>query len=74
MLSADKKDLLFNADKIAARNERMPKELDLYKSIIMNLYKDYRLLKGFTSTPKMDELKEVLNDFNGSKIIGIILS
>jgi hypothetical protein len=74
MLSSDKKDLLFNADKIIARNERIPKELDLYKSIIVNLYKDYRLLKGFKSVPKMEDIKKVLEDFDGEKLIGLILS
>lgn len=74
MLSTDKKDLLFNAEKIIARNDRIPKELDLYKSIIVNLYRDYRLLKGYNSTPKMDDLKKMLDDFDADRILNIILS
>ena len=74
MLSQDKKNLLFNADKIVKRNASIPKELEMYKSIIASLYRDYRLLKGHTSTPNMQTLKEYLKNFDKENILKLILS
>lgn len=74
MLSKDKKDLLFNSEKILERHERSPKEINLYKSIILNLYKDYRIMTGFKSTPRLEELRGALSDFNFDVIISLILN
>lgn len=73
-LSSDKKELLFNAEKIIKRNETIPKQLKLYKSMVVDLYKDFRLLKGNKGMPRLEELEQILEDFNKEKVINLIIS
>ena len=72
-LSEDKKELLFNSDKILKKNESIPKTLDMYKSIVLDLYKDYRTLNGRRTFPHLDQLKMSLKDFNKEDVLRIIM-
>lgn len=72
-LSQDKKELLYNAEKIKKKNETIPQQLELYKSMVVSLYRDYRLLKGNKGMPRLEELESILGDFDKEKIINLII-
>ena len=71
-LTQEKKDLLYNADKILEQNRQVPKMLTLYKHILTELYKSYHTLKGISNVQNMDYFIDALEKFDRQKISNLI--
>lgn len=71
-LSADKRELLYNADLLQTKSESIPKMLRLYKNILIQLYVNYQTLLGNPSISAKSQFKAAMDNFNKEAILTII--
>ena len=71
-LTQEKRDLLYNAEKIIEQNKQVPKMLTLYKHILTQLYKSFHTLKGISNVQNMDTFADALENFDRQKITNLI--